>query len=469
MSDVNKALAMIKETGARYVDFRFTDPRGKWHHLARHAAGVDKGILTKGVALAGTSIPGWGGDGGSELMLVPDPSSPVMDPFSAQPQLILICEVRRADTGEAFALDPRACAGRAEAHLKATGIGDAAYFGLEAAFFVFDDVGFEVASDHSFFRLGAEEAMGAAATDLAGGRPGHRPGAGGGFAPVPPVDAGMDLRAEMGTVMTEMGLEVAHHHHEAAASQHRLGLGRATLKRGADNLQIYKYCVQMVANSYGKTATFMPKPVMDDAGSGLDCHQSIWKRGKPTFAGKGAAGLSDTALFYIGGLIEHAAAIGAFANPTTNSYKRLVPDLEAPILLAYSAGNRSAACAVPRAAAAAGRRVALRTPDPAANPYLACAAMLMAGLDGIRNKTDPGQPMDKNLYDLSPEELESVPTVCGSLPEALETLDADRDFLKAGQVFSDPLIDAYLELKWDEVSRLDRTPHPVEYAMYYSV
>ncbi|MFQ5953851.1 MAG: type I glutamate--ammonia ligase [Kiloniellales bacterium] len=469
MSDLNKVLEMIKENDARYVDFRFTDPRGKWHHLARHVSSVDKDSLSKGVMFDGSSVPGWAANDRSDLALVPDPSSAVMDPFSAQPQLILICDVHQAGTGQAYARDPRSCAGRAEAHLKTTGIGDAAYFGLMAAFFVFDDVGFEVSANHSFFRLGAEEGPSHAGDGLVDGRTGHRPATGGGYVPVPPVDQGMDLRAEMGTVMTEMGLKIEQHHHEVAACQHRLGLRRATLLRGADNMQIYKYCVQMVAHSYGKTATFMPKPVMDEAGSGLDCHQSIWKAGKPTFAGKGAADLSQAALFYIGGLVKHAAAISAFANPTTNSYKRLVPDLEAPILLAYSARNRSAACAMPRAAGPEGRRVVLRTPDPSANPYLACAAMLMAGLDGIENKTRPGEPMDKSLYDLSPEELDEMPTVCGSLPEALEALDADREFLKAGQVFSDDLIDAYLELKWDEVSRLERTPHPVEYALYYSV
>jgi glutamine synthetase len=469
MSDVKHVLETIKENDVTYVDFRFTDPRGKWQHLAQHVATVDEDLLTEGVMFDGSSIAGWKAINDSDMALVADLSTAVMDPFSAQPQLILICDVFEPTTGQAYPRDPRSCAGRAEAHLQATGVGDAALYGPELEFFVFDDVRFRVAMNTSFYEIDAEEAPHASGKSYADGNTGHRPPAKGGYFPVPPVDSGMDLRAEMVTVMTEMGLEMEKHHHEVAPCQHELGLKYAPLLRCADNTQIYKYCVHMTAHSYGKTATFMPKPVMDDNGSGMHVHQSIWKDGKPVFAGAGYADLSETALYYIGGLIKHAKVINAFSNPTTNSYKRLIPGFEAPVLLAYSARNRSAACRIPYVAGPEGKRVEVRYPDPSANPYLAFAAMLMAGLDGIENNIHPGDPIDKNLYDLMPEEIKDVPTVCGSLREALGTLDADRDFLKKGDVFTDDLIDGYIELKWEEVFRLEHNPHPIEFAMYYSV
>jgi glutamine synthetase len=301
------------------------------------------------------------------------------------------------------------------------------------------------------------------------GNAGHRPPVKGGYFPVPPVDSGQDIRSEMLQVIREMGVETEKHHHEVATSQHELGIKFNTLVKTADAMQIYKYVVHNVAHSYGKTATFMPKPVYGDNGSGMHCHQSIWKGGKPLFAGSGYSDLSDTALFYIGGIIKHARAINAFSNPLTNSYKRLIPGFEAPVLLAYSARNRSASCRIPYSASPNGKRVEVRFPDPGANPYLAYAAMLMAGLDGVENKIHPGDPMDKNLYDLPPEELKDVPTVCGSLRQALETLDVDRTFLKKGGVFADDFIDSYIELKMEEVHRFEHTPHPVEFDMYYSV
>jgi glutamine synthetase len=469
MSDVSKVLEMIKENDVAYVDFRFTDPRGKWQHLAHHVATIDEETLSEGVMFDGSSIAGWKAINESDMALKPDLSTAMLDPFSAQPQLILVCDVYEPSTGQAYVRDPRSCARRAETYLKSTGIGDTAYFGPEAEFFVFDDVRFDVSMSHTFFQIESEEGPYVSGKAYQDGNIGHRPTVKGGYFPVPPVDSGMDLRAEMVTVMTEMGLAMEKHHHEVAPSQHELGLKFDTLVRCADDMQVYKYCVHMVAHSYGKTATFMPKPVMDDNGSGMHTHQSIWKDGKPTFAGTGYADLSETALYYIGGIIRHARAINAFANPSTNSYKRLIPGFEAPVLLAYSARNRSAACRIPYVAGPSGKRVEVRFPDPSANPYLAYAAMLMAGLDGIENRIHPGDPMDKNLYDLPPEELQDVPTVCGSLREAIAALDADRDFLKKGDVFSDDLIDGYLELKWEEVFKFEHTPHPVEFLMYYSV
>jgi glutamine synthetase len=371
-------------------------------------------------------------------------------------------------TGQPYSRDPRSAARRAEAYLGTTGIGDTAYFGPEAEFFVFDDVRFDVSMNKTFYSIDSDEGPYVSGKILPEGNVGHRPPAKGGYFPVPPVDSMSDLRAEMITTMQEMGLSMDKHHHEVAPSQNELGMVFDTLVRCADNMQIYKYCVHMISHTYGKTATFMPKPVIDDNGSGMHTHQSIWKGGKPTFAGSGYADLSDAALYYIGGIIKHAKSLNAFTNPCTNSYKRLIPGFEAPVLLAYSARNRSASCRIPFTASPAGKRVEVRYPDATANPYLAFAAMLMAGIDGIQNKIHPGDPMDKNLYDLPPEELSDVPTVCGSLREALDSLDADRDFLKQGDVFSDDLIDGYIALKWEEVYNFEHTPHPVEFQMYYS-
>ena len=469
MSDFETFKKTCKEKEVKYVDLRFTDPRGKWQHLAMDVDMMDEDAFQEGVMFDGSSIAGWKVINESDMTLMPDLSTMCMDPFSAQPSLILFCDVLEPSTHESYGRDPRGIARRAEAYVKSAGVGDTSFFGPEAEFFVFDDVRINTSANHMGFEIDEMEMPHRAGLPNEGGNFGHRPPVKGGYFPVPPVDSGADLRAEMLTVMKEMGLSIEKHHHEVATSQHELGFKFATLLQTADNMQIYKYVVHNVAHSYGKTATFMPKPLYGDNGSGMHVHQSIWKDGKPLFAGSGYSDLSEMALFYIGGIIKHAKAINAFSNPSTNSYKRLIPGFEAPVLLAYSARNRSASCRIPFAPSPKGKRVEVRFPDPAANPYLAYAAMLMAGLDGIENRIHPGDPMDKNLYDLPPEELKDVPTVCGSLREALMSLDADRDFLKKGGVFSDDMIDGYLELKWEEVFKFEHAPHPIEYAMYYSV
>jgi glutamine synthetase len=468
MSDPKKILELIKEKDVKYVDYRFTDPRGKWQHLAMHVAAVGEDELTDGIMFDGSSIAGWKAINESDMILQPDLSTAVMDPFAAQTQLILFCNIVEPSTGQLYARDPRSTAVRAEAHLKESGIGDTVVCGPEAEFFVFDDVRFAVEQNTSFYQLDSSEGPYNTGTEFENGNMGHRPAIKGGYFPVPPVDAGTDLRAEMVTTLEEMGLDVEKHHHEVAPSQHELGIRFATLTRSADNMQIYKYVVQNVAHSWGKTATFMPKPVAGDNGSGMHTHQSIWKDEKPVFAGEGYAGLSETALYYIGGIIKHAKAINAFTNPTTNSYKRLIPGFEAPVLLAYSARNRSASCRIPYGESPKAKRVEVRFPDATANPYLAFAAMMMAGLDGIKNRINPGEPMDKNLYDLPPQELKGIPTVCGSLREALEALEDDQEFLLAGDVFSKEQIEAYAELKWEEVYEFEHAPHPVEFKLYYS-
>jgi glutamine synthetase len=469
MSEVKKVLELIKEQEVKYVDFRFTDPRGKWQHLAHHVRTVDEDLLTDGIMFDGSSIAGWKAINESDMTLVPDLSTAVIDPFAAQTSLIIFCDIAEPGTGQSYARDPRSTAKKAEAYLATTGIGDKAFFGPEAEFFVFDDVRYKQTMNAGGYEIDSEEGPYNSFRTYPDGNTGHRPPIKGGYFPVAPVDGAGDLRAEMLSVMADMGLKVEKHHHEVAPSQHELGFVFDTLVRTADDMQIYKYVVHNVAHQYGKTATFMPKPIKGDNGSGMHVHQSIWKEGKPTFAGSGYADLSDTALYYIGGIIRHAKALNAFTNPTTNSYKRLIPGFEAPVLLAYSSRNRSASCRIPYVSSPKGKRVEVRFPDPAANPYLAYSAMLMAGLDGIQNKIHPGEAMDKNLYDLPPEELKNVPTVCGSLREALGALSADHDFLLKGDVFSKDQIEAYIELKWEEVYAFEHTPHPIEFQMYYSV
>jgi len=469
MSDPASILKMIKENDVKYVDFRFTDPRGKWQHVAQHIDTVDEEMLSEGIMFDGSSIAGWKVINESDMSLKPDLTTAVMDPFAAQPQLIVVCDVYDPVSGQPYNRDPRTTAKKGLAHMAASGIGDTAFFGPEAEFFVFDDVKFSVDMNQSFFRFTSEEGPYVSGADFEEGNMGHRPPVKGGYFPVPPIDSAVDLRAEMVSVMRDMGVKVEKHHHEVAPSQHELGIRFETLVKSADAMQIYKYVVHNVAHSYGKTATFMPKPVYGDNGSGMHVHQSIWKDGKPMFAGDLYAGLSELALYYIGGIIKHAKAINAFTNPTTNSYKRLVPGFEAPVLLAYSSRNRSASCRIPFGAGPKAKRVEVRFPDPSANPYLGYTAMLMAGLDGIKNKIHPGDAMDKNLYDLPPEELSLVPTVCGSLREALQSLEADHDFLTAGDVFDRDQIEGYIELKWEEVYAFEHAPHPIEYKMYYSI
>ena len=466
---IEKALELIKESEAKFIDLRFTDTRGKEQHVTFPASAIDEDFFEDGAMFDGSSISGWKSINESDMILKPDDTKPFLDPFTDEITVIVRCDIIEPATMQGYDRDPRSIAKRAEAYLQSTGLGDTAFFGPEPEFFVFDDVRFKTDMHECFYAFDSEEGPYSTGTQFAEGNMGHRPRIKGGYFPVPPVDSGMDMRAEMCAVMKEMGVEVEKHHHEVAPSQHEIGVKFGTLLDTADMLQKFKYVTHMVAHSYGKTATFMPKPVFGDNGSGMHLHQSLWKDGKPLFAGSGYADLSETCLYYIGGIIKHAKAINAFSNPSTNSYKRLVPGFEAPVLLAYSSRNRSAACRIPHVASPKGKRVEMRFPDPTANPYLVFSAMLMAGLDGIQNKIHPGDPMDKNLYDLPAEELKDIPTVAHSLREALDALDADRDFLKKGDVFTDDQIDGYLELKWEEVFTFEHAPHPIEFDMYYSV
>ena len=461
-------IARIKENDIEWVDLRFTDPKGKWQHLTMVASVLGEDELEDGLMFDGSSIEGWKAINESDMILKPDLDAVYDDPFSATPMLVMFCDIVEPSTGEGYARDPRTTAKRAEAYVASTGIGDTVYVGPEAEFFMFDDVRFETGYNKSGFEIDDIELPTNTGRSYEGGNLAHRPRAKGGYFPVAPVDSAVDIRGEMVSTMLEMGLPCDKHHHEVAAAQHELGLTFGTLTETADRMQIYKYVVHQVAHAYGKTATFMPKPIKDDNGSGMHTHISIWEKGKPLFAGNGYTGLSDMCLYFIGGVIKHAKALNAFTNPTTNSYKRLVPGFEAPVLLAYSSRNRSASCRIPYGAGAKAKRVEFRFPDAMANPYLCYSALLMAGLDGIQNKIHPGDAMDKNLYDLPPEELSEVPTVCGSLREALDSLMADHDFLLKGDVFSKDQIEAYVELKWDEVYRFEQTPSPVEFDMYYS-
>ncbi|MGI9480574.1 MAG: type I glutamate--ammonia ligase [Hyphomicrobiaceae bacterium] len=465
-ADIVKA---IKEKDVKFVDFRFTDTRGKMQHVTADAGCVDEDLLSEGYAFDGSSIAGWKGIEASDMLLMADPDSVHIDPFFAQTTMAVFCDIVEPSTGEMYERDPRGIAKKAEAFMKSTGVADTAYFGPEAEFFIFDDVKFIADPYHTAFKLDSSELPSNSNTDFEMGNLGHRPRTKGGYFPVPPVDSCQDIRSEMLSVMAEMGVSVEKHHHEVASAQHELGIKFQELTTMADHQQIYKYAIQNVAQAYGKSATFMPKPVFGDNGSGMHVHQSLWKGGEPVFAGNQYADLSETCLFYIGGILKHAKTLNAFTNPSTNSYKRLVPGYEAPVLRAYSARNRSASCRIPYTTSPKAKRMEIRFPDPTANPYLAFTAMLMAGLDGVQNKIHPGEPMDKNLYDLPPAELAEIPTVCGSLREALDHLGADRAFLKAGDVFTDDMIDAYIELKMEEVERFEMTPHPVEFDMYYSV
>src|ERR1700710_2790885 len=451
-------LAMIKTKEVKFVDVRFTDPRGKWQHVTFDLSMVDEDFLTNGTMFDGSSIAGWKAINESDMTLVPDLDTAVIDPFFAQTTLVLVCDVVEPTTGQRYGRCPRSIAKAAEKYVNSSGVGDTTYFGPEAEFFIFDDVRFEVGMNKSFYYLDSIEGAYNTGTEYEQGNLGHRPAVKGGYFPVPPVDHEQDMRGEMLAIMRDMGIQPEKHHHEVATAQHELGFKFNTLTKCGDYMQIYKYCIHQVANSYGKSATFMPKPIFGDNGSGMHVHMSIWKDGKPVFAGDKYADLSETCLYYIGGIIKHAKALNAFTNPSTNSYKRLVPGYEAPVLLAYSARNRSASCRIPWTKSPKAKRVEVRFPDPLANPYLGFAALLMAGLDGIRNKIDPGPAMDKDLYDLPPAELKQIPTVCGSLREALSNLDKDRAFLKAGDVFNDDFIDSYIELKMQDVMRFEMTP-----------
>ena len=467
MSDIMKT---IKENDVKFVDLRFTDTKGKEQHVTIPVGAVDESLFTDGKMFDGSSIAGWKAINESDMILMPDVDTAIMDPFFSDPTLTVRCNIVEPSTMAGYERDPRSVALRAEEYLKSTGIGDTSFFGPEPEFFVFDNVQWKADMAGAMYKIDAEEAAWASDAEFEGGNMAHRPGVKGGYFPVPPIDSAMDLRTAMCETLDAMGLEVEVHHHEVAtACQNEIGVKFNTLVNKADEVQILKYVVHNVAHAYGKTATFMPKPLVGDNGSGMHCHQSIWKDGQNLFAGNGYAGLSDEALYYIGGIIKHARAINAFANASTNSYKRLVPGFEAPVMLAYSARNRSASIRIPYVSSAKGRRIEVRFPDPTANPYLAFSSMLMAGLDGIQNKIHPGEAASKDLYDLPEEEALAIPTVASSLEQALDALDADRSFLTSGNVFTDDMIDGYIGLKREEVERLNMTTHPVEFGMYYSV
>ena len=464
-----RTLNLIKDNDVRWVDLRFTDTKGKEQHVTIPATEVDDDFFEDGKMFDGSSIAGWKGINESDMILMPDDESSLLDPFTDDTTVIVRCNIVEPSTMQGYDRDPRSIAVRAEAYLNSTGLGDTVYFGPEPEFFVFDDVKWHAEMGSASYTINSEEAAWASNKDFEDGNTGHRPGVKGGYFPVPPVDSLHDIRAAMCSAMEQMGLPIEVHHHEVGtAGQCEIGVRFNTLVKKADEVQVLKYCVHNVAHAYGKTATFMPKPLVGDNGSGMHCHQSIAKGGENTFAGDGYAGLSETALYYIGGIIKHARALNAFTNASTNSYKRLVPGFEAPVMLAYSARNRSASIRIPYEPSPRGKRIEVRFPDPTANPYLAFAAMLMAGIDGIQNKIHPGESADKDLYDLPPEEAAEIPTVASSLEQALEALDADRSFLTQGGVFSDDMIDAYIELKREEVEKLNMTTHPVEFGMYYS-
>jgi len=463
-------LKMIKENDVKFVDFRFTDTKGKEQHVSVPAHTVDESLFEDGKMFDGSSIAGWKGINESDMIMMPDAESAVLDLFTDESTLNLRCDILEPSTMEGYERDPRSVAKRAEAYLASTGIADTAFFGPEPEFFILDDVRWNVSMSGCSVKIDSEEAEWNSEKVYPDGNMGHRPTVKGGYFPVPPVDSLNDIRAAMCLALEEMGVEVEVHHHEVAtAGQCEIGTKFATLVKRADHNQIMKYVLHNVAHAYGKTLTFMPKPIVGDNGSGMHVHQSLAKDGNNLFAGDQYGGLSETALYYIGGIIKHARALNAFCNASTNSYKRLVPGFEAPVMLAYSARNRSASIRIPWVSSPKGRRIEVRFPDPTANPYLAFSAMMMAGLDGIQNKIHPGDAADKDLYDLEPEEAANIPTVCHSLDQALEELDKDRDFLKAGGVFTDDLIDAYIALKMEEVTQLRMTTHPVEFDMYYSL
>ena len=467
---VADVMQMVKDNDVKFVDFRFTDTRGKEQHVTVPMSHFDEDKFSEGHAFDGSSIAGWKGIEASDMLLMPDPNTANIDPFFDETTLFLQCDVVEPGDGKSYERDPRSVAKRAEAYLKASGLGDTAFFGPEPEFFVFDNVRWDADMSGSFVKIDEYEASWSKGAQFDGGNKGHRPTVKGGYFPVPPVDSMQDMRAEMVLVIEQLGIPVEVFHHEVAgAGQNEIGTKFSTLVERADWTQVLKYVVWNVAHAYGKTATFMPKPLVGDNGSGMHVHQSIWKDGKNLFAGNGYAGLSDFALYYIGGIIKHARALNAITNPSTNSYKRLVPGFEAPVKLAYSSRNRSASIRIPHVASDKARRIEARFPDPMANPYLCFSALMMAGLDGVENKIHPGEAATKDLYHLPPEEDKLVPTVCHSLDQALDALDADRGFLTKGGVFTDGLIDAYIDLKMQEVTRMRMTTHPIEFDMYYSL
>ncbi|MBU2896784.1 glutamate--ammonia ligase [Vibrio hepatarius] len=467
---VENVLSLIQENEVKFVDLRFTDTKGKEQHISIPTHQVDADFFEEGKMFDGSSVAGWKGINESDMVMMPDASSAVLDPFTEDATLNIRCDILEPTTMQGYDRDPRSIAKRAEDYMRSTGVADTVLIGPEPEFFLFDDVKFATNMSGSFFKVDDIEAAWNTGSDYEEGNKGHRPGVKGGYFPVAPVDSSQDIRSAMCLIMEEMGLVVEAHHHEVAtAGQNEIATRFNTLTSKADEIQVYKYVVHNVAHAFGKTATFMPKPLVGDNGSGMHVHQSLAKDGVNLFAGDKYGGLSETALYYIGGIIKHARAINAFANASTNSYKRLVPGFEAPVMLAYSARNRSASIRIPVVPSPKARRIEVRFGDPSANPYLCFAAMLMAGLDGIKNKIHPGEAMDKDLYDLPAEEAAEIPTVAYSLKDALDSLNQDREFLTTGGVFSDDFIDSYIDLKSQDVAQVNMTTHPLEFELYYSV
>lgn len=467
---VADVLKLIQENDIKFIDLRFTDTRGKEQHVTVPAHILNEAWCKQGHAFDGASIAGWKGIESSDLLLVPDLSTFKVDPFFDEPTALISCDVMEPSTGKGYSRDPRSIAKRAESYLKSSGLADTVYFGPEPEFFIFDSVTWNTEMSGSFVKIESSEATWSSAKQYEGGNTGHRPAIKGGYFPVPPTDSYQDIRATIALILEELGIPVEVFHHEVAtAGQNEIGTRFSTLVERADWTQILKYVVHNVAHQYGKTATFMPKPIIGDNGSGMHCNQSLWKAGKNLFSGKEYAGLSEFGLYYIGGIIKHARALNAITNPLTNSYKRLIPGFDAPTKLVYASGNRSASIRIPPVYSENACRIEVRFPDAGANPYLAFSAMMMAGLDGIQNKIHPGHPVEKNLYNLSPEEEKTIPTVCNSLEQALECLDKDRQFLTHGDVFSNDMIDAYIKLKMEEVIQFRMAPHPIEFGMYYSL
>ena len=466
----SSVLNLIKENEVKFVDLRFTDTKGKEQHVTVPANQITEDFFEDGKMFDGSSILGWKGINDSDMILLPDASTAVLDPFFEETTLNITCDVIEPSTMQGYDRDPRSIAKRAEDYLKSTGIADTVLFGPEPEFFMFDDIRFETTMSGSFFKINSTEAAWNSGTSYEDGNKGHRPGVKGGYFPLPPVDSGHDIRSAMCMVLEEMGQTVEAHHHEVAtAGQNEIATKFNSLTRKADEVQQLKYVIHNVAHLYGKTVTFMPKPLVGDNGSGMHCHQSLAKDGVNLFAGDKYAGLSELALYYIGRIIKHAKAVNAFTNPSTNSYKRLVPHFEAPVMLAYSARNRSASIRIPLVPSAKARRIECRFPDPAANPYLAFTAQLMAGLDGIQNKIHPGDAMDKDLYDLPAEEAANIPQVSTSLEESLNELDKHRAIFTKGGVMSDAMIDAYIDIKRAEARKVAVAVHPLEFELYYSV
>ncbi|MEK6734335.1 MAG: type I glutamate--ammonia ligase [Pseudomonadota bacterium] len=468
-TNFNELKTFLEKEEVLFCDFRFTDPRGRWHHIAYNAENISQNMFIHGVMFDGSSIAGWKEINSSDMIIKPDLSSGFIDPFTTDSTIIFICDVIDPETHQLYERDPRSTAKKAELYLANSGIADKAFFGPELEFFIFDSVKYKIGMNECSFNIDYYEGDHNSNSSLEyEANLGHRPGVKGGYMPVMPIDGLNDIRAKMSLTLKEVGLTPILHHHEVAPGQCELGFKYGRLLETADNVQKYKYVIHNVANQFGKSATFMPKPIRDDNGSGMHVHQSLWEKDRTLFAGNKYADLSETALYYIGGIIKHAKAINAFTNPTTNSYKRLVPGFEAPVLLAYSSRNRSASIRIPHVHISQEKRIEVRFPDPTANPYYAFSAMLLAGLDGIKNKIHPGDSNDKNLYQLSSQELENIQTVSGSLEESLNSLSNDREFLKQGNVFTDDQINAYIELKMNEIAEVKQTPHPVEYKLYYS-